>query len=409
MLPGLWKDRETDLTTVNEAVGQLKSGDITAEDMRELEEKCCPGCGSCAGMFTANSMNCLAEALGMALPGNGTVPAVHAARLRLARAAGRAVMELFGNGTRPRQLMTEAAFRNALSLDMALGGSTNSLLHLPAIAYEAGIRIDLDTAAGISLQTPNLCRLSPSGPHHMEDLHAAGGIPAVLKELSKKDLLALEAGTVTGKSLGENIAAAAIRDPSVIRTFDRPHHPTGGISVLKGNLAPDGCVVKSSAVAPEMLEHRGPARVFDSEEAALEAVSAGLISKNDLLVIRYEGSKGGPGMREMLSVTSALAGLGLDRDVARITDGRFSGATRGAAIGHVSPEAAEAGPIALVRSGDMISVSIPRGTIHLEVDVAELERRRSAWTPPEPKFKRGFLSRYAKSVTSASSGAVLAG
>jgi len=291
---------------------------------------------------------------------------------------------------------------------MALGGSTNSLLHLPAIAHEAGIRLDLGTAAGISGRTPNLCRLSPSGPHHMEDLHAAGGISAVLKEISKKGLLALDALTVTGKSIGENIAGAEIRDPSVIRAIDNPYNATGGISVLKGNLAPDGCVVKSSAVAAEMLDHRGPARVFDSEESALEAILDGGIRKGDVLVIRYEGPKGGPGMREMLALTSALAGLGLDKDVALVTDGRFSGATKGASIGHVSPEAAEGGPIALVRNGDMIAISIPQGMIRVEADPAELERRRSAWTPPEPKVKTGYLSRYAGSVTSAAWGAVLA-
>jgi len=409
MLAGRTRGKAVSLTDVFEAVSANRDGRISDEELGDCEDYACPGCGSCAGMFTANSMNCLAEALGMALPGNGTIPAVHAARLRLARAAGRAVMDLIRDDARPNEIMTSAAFSNALSLDMALGGSTNSLLHLPAIAHEAGVRLDLGMAAGISGRTPNLCRLSPSGPHHMEDLHAAGGIPAVLKELSKKGFLALNARTVTGRSLGENISEAAVLDMSVIRPVDNPYSPSGGISVMRGNLAPDGCVVKSSAVAAEMLDHRGPARVFDSEDSALEAILGGHVRKSDVLVIRYEGPKGGPGMREMLALTSTLAGLGLDKDVALITDGRFSGATRGASIGHVSPEAAEGGPIALVRSGDMITISIPQGTIQVEVDPAELERRRSAWTPPEPKFKTGYLSRYAKSVTSAASGAVLAG
>lgn len=408
MLAGKIGGQSVSLTNMFEAVAANRNGRISDAGLREYEDGACPGCGSCSGMFTANSMNCLAEALGMALPGNGPIPAVHSSRIRLARAAGAAVMDLVRAGTRPGKIMTAAAFSNALSLDMALGGSTNSLLHLPAIAHEAGIRLDLGTAAGISGRTPNLCRLSPSGPHHMEDLHAAGGISAVLKEISKKGLLALDALTVTGKSLGENISGAEIRDPSVIRTVDNPYNATGGISVLKGNLAPDGCVVKSSAVAPEMLDHRGPARVFDSEESALEAILDGGIRKGDVLVIRYEGPKGGPGMREMLALTSALAGLGLDKDVALITDGRFSGATKGASIGHVSPEAAEGGPIALVGNGDMIDISIPRGTIRVEADPAELERRKSAWTPPEPRVKTGYLSRYAKNVTSAAWGAVLA-
>ncbi|MDD8015662.1 MAG: dihydroxy-acid dehydratase [Acidobacteriota bacterium] len=408
MLAGKIGGKPVSLTNMFEAVAANRNGRISDAELREYEDGACPGCGSCSGMFTANSMNCLAEALGMALPGNGPIPAVHSSRIRLARAAGAAIMDLVRGGIRPRTIMTAAAFANALSLDMALGGSTNSLLHLPAIAHEAGIRLDLGTAAGISGRTPNLCRLSPSGPHHMEDLHAAGGISAVLKEISKKGLLALDALTVTGKSIGDNIAGAEIRDPSVIRAIDNPYNATGGISVLKGNLAPDGCVVKSSAVAAEMLDHRGPARVFDSEESALEAILDGGIRKGDVLVIRYEGPKGGPGMREMLALTSALAGLGLDKDVALVTDGRFSGATKGASIGHVSPEAAEGGPIALVRNGDMIAISIPQGMIRVEADPAELERRRSAWTPPEPKVKTGYLSRYAGSVTSAAWGAVLA-
>jgi len=353
-------------------------------------------------------MNCLAEALGMALPGNGTIPAVHAARVRLARAAGKAVMELWRADVRPRRILTEAAFANALTLDMALGGSTNSLLHLPAIAHEAGLTLSLETASRINGRTPNLCRLSPSGPHFMENLDAAGGIPAVLKELSSKGLLAKDAPTASGKTIGEIAEAAEVRDHAVIRPIDDPYSPTGGIAVLNGNLAPDGCVVKKSAVAPEMLKHRGPARVFDSEEAARDAILAGGIRKGDVAVIRYEGPKGGPGMREMLALTSALAGLGLDKDVALITDGRFSGATRGASIGHVSPEAAEGGPIALVREGDMIAVDIPEGKIELEVSAGELERRRSAWKAPAPRIQKGWLGRYAKFVTSASTGAVLA-
>ncbi len=408
MLAGKCGGQAVSLTNVFEAVSAVRDGRMGEDLLLEYEEGACPGCGSCAGMFTANSMNCLAEALGMALPGNGTIPAVHAARLRLARSAGKAVMELLRADIRPRRILTEAAFANALALDMALGGSTNSLLHLPAIAHEAGLKLSLETASRISARTPNLCRLSPSGPHFMEDLNAAGGIPAVLKELASKGLLAMDTLTVSGKTLGEIAETAAVRDHAVIRPMDDPYSPTGGISVLKGNLAPDGCVVKKSAVAPEMLNHRGPARVFDSEEAARDAILAGGIRKGDVVVIRYEGPKGGPGMREMLALTSALAGLGLDKDVALITDGRFSGATRGASIGHVSPEAAEGGPIALVREGDMIAVAIPEGTIELEVSAGELERRRSGWTPAAPRIQKGWLARYAKFVTSASTGAVLA-
>ncbi len=397
------------LTQVFEAVTAAGEGLMDEETFRLYEDKACPGCGSCSGMFTANSMNCLTEVLGLALPGNGTIPAVRGARIALARATGRAVMEMLRGDIRPRRILTESAFRNALTVDMALGGSTNSMLHLPAIAREAGVRLGLNEAARISAGTPNLCRLSPSGPHHVEDLDAAGGIPAVMKELAGKGLLDGAAPTVSGLTIGEIAAGARVLDRTVIRPADDPYSATGGIAVLKGNLAPDGCVVKSSAVAPEMLRHRGPARVFDSEDEAREAIVGGRIKKGDVMVIRYEGPRGGPGMREMLALTSALAGLKLDRHVALITDGRFSGATKGASIGHVSPEAAEGGPIALVRDGEMISIDIPGGTISVETEPEEMERRRSEWRRPEPKFSTGYLARYARQVGSAADGAVLGG
>ena len=392
---------------VYEAIAATREGRMEAGEFREREEKACPGCGSCAGMFTANSMNCLTEALGMALPGNGTIPAIHGRRIALAREAGRAVMALLQKDITPRKIMTASAFQNALALDMALGGSTNSMLHLPAIAREAGIAFNLDDAARASALTPNLCRLSPSGRHHLEDLDEAGGISAVLKELAGMKLIDEAALTVAGTTLGEGIKDAVVRNREVIRPAADPYSPTGGIAVLRGNLAPDGCVVKSSAVAAEMLKHNGPARVFDSEDAARETIMGGSVRKGDVLVIRYEGPKGGPGMREMLALTSALAGLGLDRHVALITDGRFSGATKGASIGHVSPEAAEGGPIALIKNGDRISIDIPAGTISADVEGKEMERRRASWLAPEPKFKSGYLARYAKLVGSASRGAVL--
>jgi dihydroxy-acid dehydratase len=407
MLAGKVNDRAVSLSNVFEAVGEVKAGKMSEDKLYEYEERACPGCGSCSGMFTANSMNCLTEALGMGLPGNGTVPAVHAERIRLSKKAGMAVMDMLKRDVKPRDIMTERAFSNALILDMALGCSTNSVLHLPAIAYEAGIKLDLEIVNKISARTPNLCKLSPAGPYHIEDLHAAGGVQAVLKELSKKDLLDLDLMTVTGKTINENIKEAMNRNPEVIRPVDNPHSETGGIAVLKGNLAPDGCIVKRSAVAEKMLKYRGPARIFDSEEEVNRAISAGHINKGEVIVIRYEGPKGGPGMREMLTPTSILAGMGLDKYVALITDGRFSGATRGASIGHISPEAAEGGPIALVQNKDMISIDIEAGSITLEVSDEELEKRKDGWKAPEPKIKTGYLARYAKHVTSANTGAVL--
>lgn len=407
MLAGRYHDQAISLSNVFEAVGRAKSGDITSEQLQEYEESACPGCGSCAGMFTANSMNCLTEALGMGLPGNGTIPAVHAGRMRLAKQAGMAVISLFNRGLKPRDILTENAFHNALKVDMALGGSTNSLLHLPAIAREANIRIELDLVNTISQQTPNLCRLSPAGPHHLEDLHAAGGIPAVMRELSQKNLLKLKLPTINGKTVGQNIKIAVNKNPKVIRPIAQPYSTTGGIAVLKGNLAPNGCVVKCSAVAEEMLQHRGPVRVFDSEEEAIQAIQAKNIQKGEVLIIRYEGPQGGPGMREMLAPTAALAGMGLDKDVALITDGRFSGATRGAAIGHVSPEAAAGGLIALTADGDMITFDIEKGQITIDISEDELMQRKKDWAPLPLKVKSGYLARYARWVSSAHTGAVL--
>lgn len=406
MLAGRVNGKAVSFSSVFEAVGEVKAGKTTKSKLHEYEDHACPGCGSCAGMFTANSMNCLTEALGMGLPGNGTIPAVNAERIRLSKKAGMAAMNMFKRDIRPRDIMTERAFLNALMVDMALGCSTNSVLHLMAIAYEAGITLNLEIVNRISSKTPNLCKLSPAGPDHIEDLDAAGGVPAVMKELSKKSLLHLDLMTVTGKTVNENLKEAENNNPEVIRSVDNPHSETGGIAVLEGNLSPDGCVVKRSAVAKEMLKHRGPARAFNSEEEGLRAISNCQISKGDVVVIRYEGPKGGPGMREMLAPTSALAGMGLDKDVALITDGRFSGATRGASIGHVSPEAADGGPIALVEEGDMISIDIEGGTITLEVSDEELERRRNNWQTPEPKITTGYLARYAKLATSANTGAI---
>ncbi len=408
MLAGtLQNGRRTCLSHMFEAVGAYYAGKLDDAGLEEYEENACPTCGSCSGMYTANSMNCLTEAIGMALPGNGTIPAVWSARLRLAKHAGMQVMELVRRNIRPRDIMTEAAFRNAETVDMALGCSTNTMLHLPAIAHECGITIDLDQSNAISSRTPNLCHLAPAGETYMEDLERAGGVHAVMKELTKKELLDTSVLTCTGRTLGEELEHAENRNPEVIRPIDNPYSPDGGIAVLKGNLAPDGCVVKRAAVAREMMVHSGPARVFDCEDDAIKAIYAGKIVAGDVVVIRYEGPKGGPGMREMLNPTSAIAGMGLDKDVALITDGRFSGATRGASIGHVSPEAASGGPIALVEEGDTISIDIPRCTITLDVPEAELAARREKWVCPAPKVTTGYLARYARLVSSADRGAVL--
>ncbi len=408
MLAGHLNDgRRTCLSHMFEAVGAYKAGTLDEQGVLDYEENACPTCGSCSGMYTANSMNCLCEAIGMALPGNGTIPAVHAARLRLAKRTGMQIMTLIEQDIKPRDIMTAAAFHNAETADMALGCSTNTMLHLPAIAHEAGVDIDLDGANTISASTPNLCHLAPAGDTFMEDLDRAGGVMAVLKELTKRDLLDLSVMTCTGKPLGETLANAVNRDPEIIRPLENPYSPTGGIAVLKGNLAPDGCVVKQSAVAPEMLVHEGPARVFDSEEAAIAAIYDKKIHPGDVVVIRYEGPKGGPGMREMLNPTSAIAGMGLDKDVALITDGRFSGATRGASIGHVSPEAASGGTIGLVEEGDRVAIDIPNRSITLKVPEETLAARRAQWVRPEPKIKTGYLARYAKLVSSADKGAIL--
>jgi dihydroxy-acid dehydratase len=407
MLPGRIDGRDADLNTLFEAVGKVHAGTMSEAELVRCESLACPGCGSCSGMFTANSMNCLAEILGLALPGNGTIPAVYAERIRLAKAAGAAVMRAIEKDIKPRDLLNERQFRNALALDMALGCSTNSMLHLPAIAHEAGIELNLDLANEIAARTPNLCHLAPSGPYHLNQLHEAGGVFAVVKQLLKKGLMDGSAPTVSGKTIGEIAALAPEADGAVIRPIDKPYSSVGGIAVLSGNLAPDRAVVKRAAVAPEMLKHKGPARVFDSEDAANKAVLGGKINAGDVLVIRYEGPRGGPGMREMLEATSALAGMGRDADTALITDGRFSGATRGAAIGHVSPEAAAGGPIALVREGDIVSIDIDAGRLELEVSEAEMAKRRAAWKPREPNVKSGWLARYAALVSSAASGAVL--
>ncbi|MGE5552587.1 MAG: dihydroxy-acid dehydratase [Betaproteobacteria bacterium] len=407
MLAGRHRGEPADLSTVFEAVGRVSAGRMTEAELDELEEAACPGCGSCSGLFTANTMNCLAEVLGLALPGNGTIPAVHAARRRLAKEAGRTVMEALAQDRRPRTILTPAAFRNALVVDMALGGSTNTILHLPAIAREAGVTLNLADLNDLSARTPNLCHLRPSGPHHLEDLDAAGGVPAILSELAGAGLLEASAATVTGRTVGEIAAGATVRDHQVIRPVSHPYSAQGGLAVLFGNLAPEGAVVKQAAVAPEMMVHEGPARVFEGEETAVSAILEGRIRPGDVVIIRYEGPRGGPGMREMLSPTSALAGRGLDREVALLTDGRFSGATRGAAIGHLSPEAAAGGPLALVQEGDRIRVDIPARQLTLLVDEAELKRRRAAWQPPQPRVKTGYLARYARLVSSAAQGAVV--
>jgi dihydroxy-acid dehydratase len=407
MLTGRFQGQKADVITVFEAVGRVKSGTMSMEELAELEDRACPGCGSCAGMFTANSMNCLTEALGMGLPGNGTIPAVHAARIRLAKTAGTKVMTLISQDIRPRQIATAEAFRNAIAVDMALGCSTNTVLHVPAIAKEAGIGVDLDLFDEMSARTPHLCSLSPGGPNHLEDLDRAGGVQAVMRELLRIKLIDPEVLTATGKTLGENAAGAVILDPDVIRTVETAHSPVGGIAILKGNLATEGAVVKQSAVVSAMLKNTGRARVFDCEEDAVAALLDSQIKAGDIVVIRYEGPRGGPGMREMLNPTSVLAGMGLNGTVALVTDGRFSGGTRGAAIGHVSPEAAAGGPIALVQDGDEIVIDIPAKTIHLNVPDAELDRRKTQWEPPAPKITEGYLARYARQVTSAARGAVL--
>ena len=407
MLAGHVEGRKRSLSSMFEAVGEYTAGKINAEELEEYECKVCPSCGSCSGMYTANSMNCLTEVLGMGLQGNGTIPAVYSERIRLAKKAGMQVMELLRKNIRPRDIMTSEAFMNALTVDMALGCSTNSMLHLPAIAHEAGVELNVDIANEVSARTPNLCHLAPAGPTYMEDLNEAGGVYAVMKELTKKNLLNLDCMTVTGKTVGENIADSVNRNPEVIRPIDNPYSTTGGLAILKGNLAPDSGVVKRSAVVPEMMVHEGPARVFDCEEDAIAAILGGKIVAGDVVVIRYEGPKGGPGMREMLNPTSAIAGMGLGSSVALITDGRFSGASRGASIGHVSPEAAVGGPIALVEEGDIISINIPENKLELKVSDEVLAERRAKWQPREPKITTGYLARYAAMVTSGNRGAIL--
>ena len=407
MLAGHVNGKKRSLSSMFEAVGSVAAGTMSMDELCEYEEKVCPTCGSCSGMYTANSMNCLTEAIGMGLKGNGTIPAVYSERIRLAKHAGMKIMELVEKNIRPRDIMTAEAFRNALIVDMALGCSTNTMLHLPAIAHEAGVELNLDMANELSAITPNLCHLAPAGPTYMEDLNEAGGVYAVMKELSKKNLLNLDLITVTGKSVGENIKDAYNKNPEVIRPVENPYSQTGGIAVLKGNLAPDSGVVKRSAVVPEMMVHEGPARVFDCEEDAIEAIRGGRIVAGDVVVIRYEGPKGGPGMREMLNPTSAIAGMGLGSSVALITDGRFSGASRGASIGHVSPEAAVGGPIALVKEGDIISINIPENTLNVKISDEEMAKRRAEWQPREPKVTSGYLARYHELVTSGNRGAIL--
>ena len=407
MLAGKVRGEKRSLSSMFEAVGEYEAGKIGMEELKLYEENVCPTCGSCSGMYTANSMNCLTEVIGMGLPGNGTIPAVYSARIRLAKMAGYAIMEMIEKNIRPRSIMTEAAFRNALTVDMALGCSTNTMLHLPAIAHECGIELKVENANEISAKTPNLCHLAPAGYAYMEDLNEAGGVYAVMKELSKKNLLDLSGITVTGKTMEENIAHARNRDEEIIRPIDKPFMPIGGIAVLKGNLAPDTGVVKRSAVAPEMMVHEGPARVFDCEEDAIAAIKGGKINPGDVVVIRYEGPKGGPGMREMLNPTSAIVGMGLGSTVALITDGRFSGASRGAAIGHVSPEAAVGGPIALIEEGDIISIDIPNYSLNVKLSDEELEKRRKAWKPKKRTDLDGYLVRYRALVTSGNRGAIL--
>ena len=407
MLAGHVKGHKTSLSSMFEAVGSYAAGTMSEEDVKEYENKACPTCGSCSGMYTANSMNCLTEVLGMGLKGNGTIPAVYSERIKLAKHAGMQVMEMYRQNIRPRDIMTKDAFMNALTMDMALGCSTNSMLHLPAVAHEAGVELNVDIANEISARTPNLCHLAPAGPTYIEDLNEAGGIYAVMNEISKKGLLNLDCMTVTGKTVGENIKDCENRNPDVIRPVEHPYSETGGIAILKGNLAPNSAVVKRSAVAPEMLKHKGPARVFDCEEDAIDAIKGGRIVAGDVVVIRYEGPKGGPGMREMLNPTSAIAGMGLGSSVALITDGRFSGASRGASIGHAAPEAAVGGPIALVEEGDIISIDIDNHQLNVLVDPEEMAARKAKWQPRTPQVTTGYLARYASLVTSADKGAVL--
>ncbi len=407
MLAGRFHNKDVDLDTVFKAVGQVAAGSMAEEDLLELENVACPTCGSCAGLFTANSMNCLTEAIGLGLPGNGTVPAVYSERIRLAKYAGMKIMELLEKGVTARDIMTPAAIKNAMTLDMAFGGSSNTVLHLTAIAHEAEADITLDDWSATSDKTPNLVKVSPSSDYHMQDLYAAGGIPAIMHELDKAGLIEREALTVDGRTMGEIAAGATNKDPGMVRSVDSAYSPAGGLAVLRGNLAPDGAVVKRSAVASEMKQHSGPARVFESEEDTVDAILGREINEGDVIVIRHEGPRGGPGMREMLTPTSAIKGIGLDRSVALITDGRFSGATSGASIGHVSPEAANGGPIGLVIEGDRITIDIDAGVITLEVSEDELAVRREAWTPPEPRIKKGYLARYARVVSSADKGAVV--
>ena len=407
MLAGSFRGQRADLNSLFEGVGAVSAGKMTEADLKELEDTACPGCGSCSGMFTANTMNCMTEVLGMGLPGNGTIPAIDARRIRLAKTAGMKIMDLIKADIRPRQIMTEKAFANAFTVDMAIGGSTNTVLHLPAIAHEVGIELNLDWVNQVSQKTPHLAYLRPGGIHHIQDLDEAGGIPAVMAALSPKGLINIAEKTVTGKTVGENIAGVKVKRPEVIKSPDQPYHPEGGLAILWGSLAPDGSVVKQAAVAPEMMKHKGPARVFDSEELAIKAILGGKIVAGDVVVIRYEGPKGGPGMREMLGPTSAIAGMGLDKEVALLTDGRFSGASRGASIGHISPEAMEGGPIALVKEGDVIQIDIPGQKVDLLVSPEELAKRKAEWKQPEPRVKTGYLNRYSRLVTSANTGAVL--
>lgn len=407
MLAGNYQGQKITLTTIFEGVGKVSTGEMTEADLAEMEDVTCPTCGSCAGMFTANSMNCLTEVLGMGLPGNGTIPAVYAARTRLAKEAGLKVMELLAKNIRPLDILQPEAFRNALAVDMALGCSTNTALHLPAIAYEAGIELDLDLVNQVSKTTPHLCKLAPAGQTTIEEFHEAGGVPAVMKELADHELLNTDLMTVTGALVRDNIAHALILDPTIIRSVKEPYSPDGGLAVLWGNLAPEGSVVKRGAVAPSMLVHQGPARVFNSEEEAVEAILAQEIKPGDVIVIRYEGPRGGPGMREMLTPTSALAGMGLDDKVALITDGRFSGASRGAAIGHVSPEGALGGPICLVQEGDLIAIDIPNNILEIQIDEQELASRKEDWVEPQLTITKGYMAKYAKLVSSASKGAII--
>ena len=407
MLTGRFQGKDVHLVSVFEGVGRVKANTMTEEELSELEDSACPGCGSCAGMFTANSMNCLTEAIGLGLPGNGTIPAVAAARIRLAKQAGMAVLNLLEKNICPRDIATFEACENAKDFDMALGCSTNTVLHVPAIAHEAGVDLTLELFNGVSEKAPHLCSLIPGGPHSLQQLDEAGGVPAVIFELSKKNIIHLDVMTVTGKTLGENLSRVQVRDHEIIRPTDNPYHVKGGIAVLYGNLAPDGAVVKQSAVADEMLVHEGPARVFNSEDEAQTAILGAKINPGDVVVIRYCGPKGGPGMPEMLSPTSAIIGMGLGKSVALLTDGRFSGGTQGACLGHISPEAAVGGPIGLVKEGDIIHIDIPAKKIELKVDNAELENRRKEWQPPEPKITSGYIARYTKLVTSGSTGAIL--